>query len=64
MSYLLSNVEVLYKLFVFKIKFKKTDLKGNDVKEGKPDYVTVAGHMIKVKLRQLTNVMHAYPGNL
>jgi hypothetical protein len=54
-------VEVLYKLFVLKLKFKKTDLKGNDVKEGKTDYVTVAGHMTKVKSRQVTNVMHAYP---
>ena len=33
MSYLRTNVEVLHKLLVFKIKFKKTDLKGNDVKK-------------------------------
>jgi hypothetical protein len=47
-------VGVLYKLFVLKIKFKKTDLKGSGVKKGKTDYVTVAGHMTKGKVRPRT----------
>ena len=47
-------MEVLCKLLVFKIKFRKTGLKGNDVKKGKTDYATVAGHVTKGIVRPRT----------
>jgi hypothetical protein len=56
-------VEVLYKLLVFKIKFKK-NLEGNDVKKLKTDYVTVVGHMTKSKVHPRTASHKSNPSSL